>query len=147
MNLLSFIVLEKYNERKTMRFLEYLFFKYYNWQIKVGNGDIPTLMSLLSITVCFDLYFMDIVTSYFFFLKPIGTPFVSMSVFIVAYILFFILLYFLLCRRGKDKEILEKHQNEWRNRKSLGAILFPIVAFIWFNANNIIKMLMNRGVL
>lgn len=130
-----------------MRFLEYLFFKYYYWQIKVGNGDMPTFMSILFITVCFELYFMDIISSYFYFLKPIGTRFVSMSVFIVALILFFILLYFLLCHRGKEKEILERHQNEWRNGKSLGAILFPIIAFIWFNANNIIKMLMNRGVL
>ena len=27
-----------------MRFLEYLFFKYYNWQIKVGNGDMSSFL-------------------------------------------------------------------------------------------------------
>jgi len=32
-----------------MRFLEYLFFKYYNWQVKVGNGDMPTFASTISI--------------------------------------------------------------------------------------------------
>ena len=29
-----------------MRFLEYLFFKYYNWAIKVGNGDMPVFMAV-----------------------------------------------------------------------------------------------------
>lgn len=130
-----------------MRFLEYLFFKYYYWQIKVGNGDMPTFMSIFSITVLMELYFIDIIAFYFYFIAPIGTSFIKISVLAVMFILFFILLYFLFGYHGKGNVILDKHQDEWKGKKNLGAILFPITAFVIFVGENYIKMLMNRGVL
>ena len=51
----------------------------------------------------------------------------------------------MLVIKGKDERIIEKHKEEWTGKKHLGAILFPIIAFIWFNVNWIIKMLMNQG--
>ena len=48
-----------------MKFLEYLFFKYYNWQVKVGNGDMPAFMAVLSMFFSFMLYLADLENVYF----------------------------------------------------------------------------------
>ena len=128
-----------------MRFLEYLFFKYYNWQVKVGNGDMPSFLAVLFISFCFVLYFTDIIMFYFFFLAPNGSFIKNKYFFSCFYVISFFILYFLLAVKGKDTRILEKHKEEWTGKKNLGAILFPIIAFIIMNIEILIKMKMNRG--
>lgn len=131
-----------------MRFLEYLFFKYYNWQIKVGNGDIPSFMSVFCITFSLFLYGLNLTMVYGYFIaSQVGTVELSEYLFVILTTVVFLILYLLLVSNGRDLAIMEKHKEEWTGKKNLGAILFPIIAFIWFNANNIIKILMNRGVL
>lgn len=130
-----------------MRFLEYLFFKYYNWQVKVGNGDIPSLMAVLCILFCLLLCFFDVVMLYGILLIPVGTFNVSKYSLVVPCILVFIVLYILLATNGKDLAIIEKHKDEWMGKKNLGAILFPTIAFVVFIGEMFVKMLMNRGVL
>ena len=129
-----------------MHFLEYLFFKYYNWQVKVGNGDMPAFMAVLSISFSFMLYFADLVMGYFFFLsdKDIKTT-LPLHVFILFFILLIILFYFLLAYKGKDKLIIEKHKEEWSGKKQLGAVLFPIIAFVVMNIEIYLKIQMNQG--
>ena len=116
-----------------MRFLEYLFFKYYNWQVKVGNGDMPTFMAVLFITFCSFFYFLNIVMSFDYFLFGDNTTTLSKWYFIAFTIILLILEFFLFVYKGRDN--------------MMGAILFPAITFVWFNVNCIVKMLMNRGVL
>lgn len=130
-----------------MRFLEYLFFKYYNWQIKVGNGDMSSFLSVLFISFSFTLYFVDIIMFYFFFLASNGDFLNNKYLFIIVFILFFFILYFLLVTNGKDIRIMEKYKKEWTGNKHLGAILFPFIAFIILNIEIFIKIKMNRGAL
>ena len=129
-----------------MRFLEYLFFKYYNWQVKVGNGDMPTFMAVLFIAFCSFLYFLNIIASLQFFVFVNSTT-ISKWYFIAFAIILLVLEFFLLAYKGRDKIIMETHREEWTGKKNLGAILFPAIAFVWFNVNWIVKMLLNRGVL
>ena len=128
-----------------MRFLDYLFFKYYNWQVKVGNDYMPTFYAVLFITFCLFLYFLDIVMSldYFFFVN--NTTILSKWYFIAFVLVLLVIEFCLFVYNGRGKKIMEEHKEEWTGKKNLGAILFPIIAFIWLNVNWIVKMLMNQG--
>ena len=127
-----------------MLFLEYLFFKYYNWQVKVGNDNMPSLMSVMFIAFCTEFYVFDIVMFIDFFIseKRINIP---LSFFLLLTLIVFIVLYFILVYNGKDELIMEKHKEEWTGEKNWGAILFPSIMFIWFNVNGIVRLLMNQG--
>ena len=129
-----------------MRCLEYLFFKYYNLAIKVGNGDMPATISVLCISFSILLYFIDVVMAYYFFISLNATfssiyKYVFPSVFLVS----FVLLYCVLVAKGKDKRIMEAHNEEWTGKKHFGAIVFPIVAYVVFGIELYVKMLMNQG--
>jgi hypothetical protein len=130
------------------RFFEYLFFKYYNWAIKVGDGDIPSTTSVMCISLGITLYCIDIAMAYSFFIAPQSIvtniyKFLFPSVFPLT----FVLLYCTLVIKDKDKQIMEKHREEWTGKKHLGAVLFPIIAILIYGMELFIKMQMNRGLL
>ena len=128
-----------------MILLEYLFFKYYNWAVKVGDGDIPSITSVFCIAFGIMLYVIDITMVMLFFIQPNISFKLSKYFFIIVGAIVFVVLYIMLVIKGKDEKIMEKHKEEWTGKKHLGAILFPIIAFVWFNVNWIIKMLINQG--
>ena len=128
-----------------MKFLEYLFFKYYNWAVKVGDGDIPSITSVFCIALGIMLYVIAITMMLLFFFLPNTSFKLPNYFFIIVGAIVFVVLYIMLVIKGKDEKIMEKHKEEWTGKKHLGAILFPIIAFVWFNVNWIIKMLMNQG--
>lgn len=128
-----------------MRFIEYLFFKYYNWTVKVGDGDIPSITSVFCIAFDIMLYVIDITMVLLFFILPSTSFKLSKYFFIIVGAIIFVVLYIMLVIKGKDERIMEKHKEEWTGKKNFGAILFPIIAFVWFNVNWIIKMLINQG--
>lgn len=127
-----------------MRFLEYLFFKYYNWAIKVGDGDMPSITSIFCVSFSILLYVIDITMVLYFFILPVSTS-LNKYLFIIIGSIVFIVLYVLLVYRDKDRKIMETHKEEWTGKKNLGAILFPIIALVLFTINCIVKMLMNQG--
>ncbi len=129
-----------------MKFLEYLYCKYYRFQVKVGNQDIAPFSAMFIIAFTFILYYF----SMFFFLilfVPQGILstkfFVCISIFLFLFLI--ILLYLLLVHKGKYKKILKKYEKELKGKKRLGAILFPLIAFVLFNIGWILKMLQNQG--
>ncbi len=129
-----------------MKFLEYLYFKYYSFQVRVGNRDVAPFSSMLIIAFTFMLYYFSI-----FFLGILFIPqgVLNMNIFkYVSIFLFFFLIiwfYLLLVNKGKYKVILKKYEQELTGRKRLGAILFPLIAFLLFNLGWILKMLQNQG--
>lgn len=125
-----------------MRFIEYLFFKYYNWQVKVGNGCIASFGAICFMTFCIMFYCLDILMFMSYFIGKITIP---KYILLVMFLSVLIILYFSLVYHGKNMQIVESHKEEWTGKKHLGAILFPIIAFIWFYVGCIIKMLMNQG--
>ena len=75
----------------------------------------------------------------------IGKITIPKYILLVMFLSVLIILYFSLVYHGKNMQIVESHKEEWTGKKHLGAILFPIIAFIWFYVGCIIKMLMNQG--
>jgi hypothetical protein len=128
-----------------MKYIEYLYFKYYSFQEKMGNKDVAPFSSMLIIAFTFMLYYFSIVFLSLLFI-PIGILNLQPLTY-VSVIFFFVLniwLYLLLVNSGKYKDILKRNE-EYRGRKRLGAVLFPLVAFILFNIGWILKLLQNQG--
>ena len=129
-----------------MRFLEYLFFKYYYFQLKVGNAIIAEYTSIIFISMIIEFIYLDILSTYFFFFpssKNYSGP--GIQSIIILFILSFILLYFLLVHKHKYERILEENEDRWKGKKNLGAVLFAVFPFVVFFFELYIKMLMNQG--
>ncbi len=128
-----------------MNYIEYLYFKYYTFQEKMGNKDVAPFTSMLIIAFAFMLYYFSIV---FFSLLFISKGVLNIQLLTyVSIILFFALivwLYFLLVSKGKYKDVLKRNE-EYRGKKRLSAVLFSSIAFILFNLGWILKMLQNQG--
>lgn len=128
-----------------MKYIEYLYFKYYRFQVRMGNKDVVPFSSMLIIVFSFMLYYFSII-----FLSLLFIPKDVLNMKPLAYvsiILFFTLIiwfYMLLVRKGKYKEILKRNEG-YKDKKRLGAILFPLIAFLLFNLAWILKMLQNQG--
>lgn len=129
-----------------MKTLEYLYCKYYAFQVRIGHRDIAPFSAALIIAFTIELYYFGL---FFIFITlftieqlPInGTYFKVFSIILLLSLI--ILFYFLLVHKGKYKEVLKR--SDATNKSSLGAILFPLIAFILFNAGWILKMLQNKG--
>ena len=129
-----------------MRFLEYLFFKYYYFQVRVGDEDIAEYSALLFICFIIELIYGNILAFYFFFI-PSSNYHSLPSVYwlIILFILSFFVLYFLLVHKHKYEKILEENEDLWKGKKNLGAVLFAVFPFVVFFFELYIKMLMNEG--
>ncbi len=130
-----------------MLFLEYLFFKFYFFQVKVGEDvDIAPYTTLMCLCLIFEFIFVDILGICSFFMPSINYYLLpNKYVVILMLVLFFILLYFLLVRKNKYERILKKHEAEWKGKKNFGATLFAILPFVIFFTETYNKMLMNQG--
>lgn len=114
-----------------MRFLEYLFFKYYYFQVKVGNADIAEYTAIIFISMIIEFIYADILGAYFFFVpssKCYSMP--GVNVIVAIFFLSFVLLYFLLVHKRKYVRILEENEVRWKGKKTLGAILFAVIPFV-----------------
>lgn len=114
-----------------MRFLEYLFFKYYYFQVKVGNADIAEYTAIIFISMIIEFIYADILGAYFFFIpssKSYSMP--GVNVIVAIFFLSFVLLYFLLVHKHKYVRILEKNEARWKGKKALGAVLFAVIPFV-----------------
>ena len=125
-------------------FLDYLFYKYYWLQHKVGNGDVAPFMSMLIISFTFMLYYFSI-----FFIVILIFPYliISMQIFkflsLSLFFLFIFLFYYLFLYKEKYKVIIKEKTCKYKS--NLGSIFFPLFAFILFNLGWILKMLQNQG--
>lgn len=129
-----------------MKYLEYLYYQYYRFQVRMGNTDIAPFSSMLIIAFTFMLYYFSI---FFWFILFLPNWFLDMRLFkymsIFLFFLLIILLYLLLVNKGKYKNIIKKNEERYERKRSLGAILFPLIAFILFNLGWILKMMQNQG--
>lgn len=131
-----------------MRYLEFLYYRYYNSQVRMGNRDVAPFSAMLIIAFTIMLYYFS-----FFFLIITFIPkeylvlntsfFKTFSV--VLFFSLIVIFYFLLIHKGKYKQILKSNEREYGGKRSYTAILFPIVGFLLFNLGWILKMLQNQG--
>jgi glucan phosphoethanolaminetransferase (alkaline phosphatase superfamily) len=124
--------------------LEFLYYRYYKLQVKMGNADIAPFSSILSIATILMLYFFDIM----FIISIISNgkaPFLNVSVVCLSLLFLIGFLYIILVNNGKYKIIIKEQEKEVQKRYSLLAILFPLIAFILFVLSMIFKIIQNRG--
>ena len=129
-----------------MKFLDYLFFKYYHFQTKVGNSDIAPMMSVLFLCFIMEFYYLSIVSLYLFFVSSDGfSIFRKPYSIVIIYVVLLIVFYFLFLYKKRYNTVLKKHETEWKGKKSIVAIIFAVFPFIFFFLELYIKMLMNQG--
>jgi len=131
-----------------MKYIEFLYYKYYNFQVRLGNRDIAPFSAMLIIMLTIILYYFS-----FFFLTITIIPkeFLILDPLIFktfTVILFFTLIigfYLLLVHNGKYMKIIKTMEKGYTKKWSVAAILFPLIGFLLFNLGWILKMLQNQG--
>ena len=128
----------------------YLFYRSYRIQQKIGHSDDPAFFATLSIAFSIIIYSIDLImlASLLFGINfPLfGNKLIS-GVLSVIIILFF---YFHLIHEKKYLKILEKYESKNRSQQLFGniiIIIYFLLAFILFVLGMYIKMLQNQGAL
>lgn len=115
-----------------MRFLDYLFFKYYYFQVRVGNEDIAPFSAIAFMSFVFAFIYADIIGFYCFFISDsLANPFNRYSVF-YAFTISFIVLVFMFYPKKRYKRVLKDHEYEWKRNNNIGAVLFAVIPFLLF---------------
>lgn len=131
-----------------MKIIKYLFFKYYYFQIAVGNQDIAPFSSIMFICFILQIICADLCGLFYFFIPCFANhPLPSIFVFLLLFVIIFVFLYFLLLHHKKYKTILDTHEEEWKGKKNTSAVLFAVVPFVVLLVELFIKMQMNRGII
>ncbi len=125
-----------------MSILEYLYCKYFAFQVRVGYRDIAPFSAMLIIVFSTNLYVLSLLI-FLNLIFGIHIPSVSGTAYLSGFCLILVVFYFLLVHKGKYKEVLKR--SEVTEKSSLVAVLFPLIAFILFNVGWILKMLQNQG--
>lgn len=127
-------------------FWNYLYYKYYYWQIKLGNKDVAAIMAILFIafiTLLFVISITSLIAIIMYHIKHIQISIFSKTSALITWgsILIFYSFYFFHKKRYKTiikKETLKAKSNFW-------AIILPIIAVILPSLIFIILMLQNQG--
>jgi hypothetical protein len=127
-----------------MNFIKFLYYKYYKFQLKVGNEDIAPFSAVLIIAFTLMLYYFDFLFFYIV-IFPESNIYNGITESLTVLALLIICFYFLLYHKGKYKRIIKSMEKEYGSKKSFLHILFPLLAFILYNLGWILKMLQNQG--
>lgn len=129
-----------------MKYIEYLYYRYYKFQVRMGNRNIAPFSSMLIISFIFMLYYFSI---FFWVILFIARGALDMKIFMyLSFFIFIILiiwLYQLLIYKGKYKELIKRCDKEYQGKGNLGALLFPLIAFLLFSIGWLLKMMQNQG--
>jgi hypothetical protein len=131
-----------------MKYLELLYYSYYNFQVRLGNRDVAPFSAILIIIFTILLYYFSLFFFTITFIPKnylvLNTSFFTPLTLILVFSLF-IWLYFLLIYKGKYKKVIKSKEKEFGRNRIISAILFPLIGFLLFNLGWILKMLQNQG--
>lgn len=127
-----------------MKYLELLYYRYYRFQVRMGNSDVAPFSTILIIAFTTMLYYFDffIILSVLF---PNKSPGLSWKFNLILLLTVIVLLYFLLVHKGKYKKILKEQEKSLSKKGKWFAVLFALTAFILFNLGFILKIFQNQG--
>jgi membrane protease YdiL (CAAX protease family) len=113
-----------------MDFLDYLYYKYYCWQIKVGNKDVASVFAIFAITFVFYLYIFAVLV----FIGIILTEqqYENYNTLIkYSYFGTLIIVFISLCIKFYYKKHYKKilREKKYKNKSNFVAIMLPIVGF------------------
>ena len=111
-----------------MRFLEYLYFKYYNLGVKLGSKKNASTSAILLLSFVFYLYLFDVVITLGCLFELNWDNRWIVGFLIASFIILMAVFDFTL----KKSQIVSEHKEEWAGKKNIGAILFSVIAFVWF---------------
>ncbi len=105
-----------------MKHLKFLYYKYYQFQVRMGNADVASFSSILIISFILMLYYFDffIILSVLFPKKSID---LSWEFNLILLLFVIMLLYILLVHKGKYKKIL-REQEKVNLRKESGFLFY-----------------------
>jgi hypothetical protein len=130
-----------------MKLLEYLYCRFYQLMVSVGNGDIPGFASIMLMTIMIGLNCTTVVLLSFVF----GHPFelVSKPVWVIGFLSPAPILYFLFVYDGKSDRIVSRYEGEPRRARIKGRIIvigYMVLSLAAFVGSAFLLMMKNRGV-
>jgi succinate dehydrogenase hydrophobic anchor subunit len=129
------------------KFLEFLYYRYYKFQVRVGNSDIAPFSAMLIIASTIMLYYFSI----FFLLILVPKDILNFNITyfpiisLVLLVFLMIALYLLLVHKSKYKIIIKEYEKTKVNKKGIFALLFPLIGFILLIGSMFLKALQNQG--
>lgn len=130
-----------------MKWLEFLYYKYYKFQARVGNSDIAPFSAMLIIASTIMLYYFSVFFLFILVPKDILnlniTYFAIISVGLLVFLM--ISLYLLLVHKSKYKKIIKEYEKNTVSKKGLAPLLFPLIGFILLLGSMFLKVLQNQG--
>jgi hypothetical protein len=126
------------------KIIDYLFYKYYWFQHKLGNSDVAPFMTVLMITFFSFLFLSGLISFSLFFIFTEDNP-ILINPYYALYLigLIFIILYFFYLYESKYIKLI--NSNNYKTNSNLLSIIFPIISIILLFLNVYIKMLQNQG--
>jgi hypothetical protein len=124
------------------KLFEYLFYKYYFFQVKVGNQDVAKYTSIIIIAFILNFYFIISLLLIDVFFEIYFTKMSTIG-FITGFIFVLLFLYIGLVHNGKYKKII--NDENLKKSNNLLAMLFPIIGFLFICFSLFLKMLQNQG--
>jgi succinate dehydrogenase hydrophobic anchor subunit len=131
-----------------IKYLEFLFYRYYKFQVRVGNSDIAPFSAMLIIVSTIMLYYFGV-----FFLTIVLIPkdilnfdttyFAIASVGLLIFLM--ITLYLLLIHKSKYKKIIKEHEKNTVSKKGIAPLLFFLIGFVLLLGSMFLKVLQNQG--
>jgi hypothetical protein len=131
-----------------MKYIEFLYYSYYNFQVRLGNRYVAPFSAMLIIIFTLMLYYFSLIFLSITFIPSEFLALHSLFFKIFTVVFFFSLIiafYLLLLHKGKYKRIIKSKGFEYGKKWSFIAILFPLIGFLLFNLGWILKMLQNKG--
>lgn len=128
--------------RKIRIFFNYLFYKYYWFQVRVGNKDIAVFMAILSMAFITFLYLASITMIILFFIIPTKIN-INSWFGVIGIAIIFLSFYIKFLHKKKYNYII--NDQSFKRKKNLPVILLSLFAFILINVCWILKMLQNQG--
>lgn len=130
------------------KFYEILYFKYYWFQVRVGNEDVAVLTAFLIIIflhiMC--LFGVLLILSFIFNYLGFSITFSNLFYFLIIGILI-ILMYFLLISKKKYRYILSDKKIQDYKYGNIVSLLFPVFSFLLLMIGFILKILQNNGLI
>ena len=127
-----------------MRLLKLLYYRYYWFQVKLGNADVAVFFPIILLSFLLMLFIGDILLFFSVFYPNVNFT-MKGEIGGLVIIIWMILFYFLLVHNKKYKIIITNEHLRKDKKGKLIAILFPMIIIVFFVVGIVLKILQNNG--
>ena len=123
---------------------ELLYFKYYEFQQRVGHSDIAPFTAALIIGFTLMVYCADLLFILMIFTK-LDIGFIFDKLYMPLFFVINIVVVLIFIYKGRYNKILSRYKSISAKQGNLVAILFPTLAGLFLILSMYLKMLQNQG--